>query len=52
MYNALSKQRLNELDESLKMYGNKYDELYKEIESILSGAMDSQLSLLFDVNKK
>ena len=33
-------------------YSKEYDEVYKEIENILSGGMDSQLSLLLDGAKK
>jgi C-terminal processing protease CtpA/Prc len=52
IYNALSKDRLKELDENMNNYSKEYDEVYKEIENILSGGMDGQLSLLLDGTTK
>jgi hypothetical protein len=43
---------LKELDENMNNYSKEYDEVYKEIENILSGGMDSQLSLLLDGTTK
>ncbi len=51
-YSVLSKERLKELDENIKKSSKEYDDLYKEIEIILSGAMDNQLNQLLDPNKR
>ncbi len=43
VYTALSNQRLRELEDLLRVQRKEYEDLFKDIELILSGKMDDQL---------